>query len=220
MNQDDLSRLKTNLPQVPGILGKKEYFNSAVLIPLVMVDGGYHFLFQKRAAHIRQGGEACFPGGQHDPDKDLSCKETAIRETLEELGIERKAIKIEGVLDTLVSPMGATVDSFIATLSIRSLNELKIDRKEVEKVFMIPVSFFEKNEPEKYKVRLEIQSSYVDKNGEKINLLPVQELELPERYNRPWGGRKFRVLVYKTGREIIWGITAEIIYELIQMLKK
>lgn len=96
MNKDDLSRLKTNLPQAPGILGKKEYFNSAVLVPLVMIDGDYNFLFQKRAAHIRQGGEICFPGGRYDPEKDFSCKETAIRETMEELGVERNIIKIEG----------------------------------------------------------------------------------------------------------------------------
>lgn len=115
--------------------------------------------------------------------------------------------------------MGATVDSFVATLAIQSLDELNIDGEEVEKVFMIPVSFFEKNEPEKYKVRLEIQPSYIDKNGEKIKLFPAQELQLPERYNQPWGGRKYRVFVYKTEKGIIWGITAEIIYEFIQMLK-
>lgn len=63
MNKEDLILLTKNLPSVQGILGKEEYFNFAVLIPLISIDDGYNFLFEKRAANIRQAGEICFPGG-------------------------------------------------------------------------------------------------------------------------------------------------------------
>ena len=74
--------LKDKLPVVPGINGKEEYFNSAALVLLMLVNEEYHFVFEKRAANIRQAGEICFPGGKFDPDQDASFLDTAIRETV------------------------------------------------------------------------------------------------------------------------------------------
>jgi len=219
MNKTDLDNLKTKLPLVPGILGKEEYFNAAVLIPLVLISGEYHFLFEKRAANIRQGGEICFPGGEFDPVVDSSFKNTAIRETVEELGVKQEDINIHGILDILVGPMGVTVDSFIGTLSITNINDLNIDEKEVEKIFTIPVSFFMANDPELYHTRLEINPTDIDKNGEMINTLPVKELQLPERYSTKWRGRKHNVYVYRTTEGVIWGITAALINDVIIKLK-
>jgi 8-oxo-dGTP pyrophosphatase MutT (NUDIX family) len=219
MNKTDLENLKNKLPSVPSILGKEEYFNAAVLIPLVMINGEYHFLFEKRAANIRQGGEICFPGGEFDPAVDSSFKDTAIRETVEELGINQNDITIHGILDTLIAPMGVTVDSFIATIFITSLGDLKIDKKEVEKIFTIPVTFFLDNKPEIYHTRLEINPNDIDKDGALINTLPVKELQLPERYSTKWRGRKHNVYVYRTAEGVIWGITAALINDVIHKLK-
>jgi peroxisomal coenzyme A diphosphatase NUDT7 len=218
MVKADLKKLKKNLPKNPGILRKEEYFNSAVIIPLVNIENEYHFLFEKRAAEIRQGGEICFPGGEFDKD-DKSFKETAIREAMEELGIERNKINILGALDTFIGPMGVTVDSFIAELKIKNLSELKIDKKEVEKIFTIPVSFFQNNPPEIYHVRMEFHSSFIDQDGISVELFPVKKLNLPKRYHAPWGGIKHKVLVYKTENEIIWGITAALVHEAAMRIK-
>ncbi len=219
MNISDLERLKDKLPVHPGILRKNDYLNSAVLIPLVMIGGEYNFLFEKRAAHIRQGGEVCFPGGEIDPEVDSSFRDAAIRETVEELGIHKEKISAFGILDTLIGPMGVTVDSVIGILDIQDISSLNFDKNEVEKIFLIPVSFFAENEPEKYHVRLEINPTEVDKNGDKINTLPVKELQLPDRYSKTWRGRKHEILVYKTSEGIIWGLTAALIYEVVQKLK-
>jgi len=219
MRKDDFEMLKIKLPKYPGIQGKDTYFNSAVLIPFIMKDGEYHLLFQKRAEHIRQGGEVCFPGGEHDPAQDTSYLDTAIRETVEELGIAREKITIEGMLDTIVAPMGTTIDPFIGILDIQNLNELRIDKNEVERVFLLPVSYFEQTEPEEYYMRLEIHPFYIDEHGQKQILLPVEELGLPQRYANPWGGREYRVFVYKTPEEVIWGLTARMIHDIIQKLK-
>ena len=215
MNIDDLDSLKENLPTVPGIMGKDRLINSAVLIPFVDVDGEYHLLFQKRAKAIRQGGEVCFPGGLHDGNVDTDLRDTAIRETVEELGISKDRIQIIGIQDTLIAPMGVTVDSFIGVLDIDFPGDLSLNKSEVEDVFLLPLSFFEKNAPEKYSVRLEVKPSYVDRHNREKILLPADKLGLPERYKKPWGGRHHRVLVWNTAHGVIWGLTAELVYQLV-----
>lgn len=216
MNENDLSCFIDTLPSYPGIHGKERLFNSAVFMPFVLIDGEYHLLFEKRAQDISQGGEICFPGGRHDPETDKSCMETAVRETVEELGIGHDKITVKGVMDTLIAPMGASVDVIVGTIDIETLDEIKLQKAEVETIFTVPVSWFENNKPEKYTVRLEVKPSYVNEKGEEIQLLPVEELGLPERYRKPWGGRKYRVLVYKTDEGLIWGITAELVYEAVK----
>lgn len=219
MKKNDLDILKHNLPRIAGIYGKSDFFNSAVLIALVMMNDEYHFLFEKRANHIRQGGEICFPGGEHDPQRDRNYEETAIRETVEELGIAREKIHITGMLDTIIASVGATIDSFVGILDISSLDELAINRDEVEDVFVLPVSYFEYMEPEKYQIRSEVQPSYVDENNQEVVLLPSKELGLPKRYHKPWGRIQYNVLVYRTDHGIIWGITAALVHEIVQRLK-
>ena len=220
MNRQDLESLASLLPKHPNILDKGRFFNAAVLIPLVEHSGEYHFLFQKRAEHIRQGGEICFPGGEHEPEADSSCKETALRETEEELGLSRERIRVIGRLDTFVSPRGITVDSFPAVLDINGLEELELDSSEVERVFLLPVSWFEQNRPQVYRLRLEIKPSYQDESGQEVTLLPVRELGLPSRYLGPWTGLEHKVFIYNTPeREVIWGITAELIQGVLSALR-
>jgi peroxisomal coenzyme A diphosphatase NUDT7 len=206
------------LSNSPEILGKDKYFNSAVLVPLVVIEDKFHFLFEKRANHIRQGGEVSFPGGEFDTKKDQGLRHTAIRETIEELGLTSDKIEIIGKIGTLVAPMGVTVDAFVGFISIKSLNELAVDKNEVEKVFLVPVDHFLKQKPEEYTVKLEVHPSYTDENGKKIELLPVQKLGLPARYSKPWKNGFHRILVYNSTEEVIWGITAEIVFELCRMI--
>jgi peroxisomal coenzyme A diphosphatase NUDT7 len=215
MTRDDFVTFSNALPEFPGIQGREKYFNSAVLVPFLLIGEEYHLLFQKRASSISQGNEICFPGGKHDPSIDSCFKGTALRETLEEFGIESKNIAVVGQLDTIVAPMGVTVEPFIGLLDKEVLGGIRIDSREVEEFFTVPVSHFKSVGAEKYHVRLEIQPNFIDDDGEEITLLPSKELGLPDKYQRAWGGKKYRVLVYKTDRGVIWGITAEIIYELI-----
>jgi 8-oxo-dGTP pyrophosphatase MutT (NUDIX family) len=213
-----LENITLALSNSPEILGKDKYFNSAVLVPLVEIDEKFHFLFEKRADHIRQGGEVSFPGGEFDNKKDQGLRHTAIRETTEELGLASDKIEIIGKVGTLVAPMGVTVDAFVGLISIKSLDELVIDKNEVEKVFLVPMDHFLKQKPEEYTVKLEVHPSYTDENGKKIELLPVQKLGLPPRYSKPWKNGFHRILVYNSTEEVIWGITAEIIFELCRMI--
>jgi peroxisomal coenzyme A diphosphatase NUDT7 len=209
--------LKNKLPKTPNIIGRKFYINTAVIIPLVKINEKYHLLFQERSAHIRQGTEICFPGGKVDFEKDKSLEDTAVRETIEELGITKEKIEILGCFHTLTSHMGVIVNTFAAELYIDSIDELKIDANEVKRVFTLPISYFKNNQPKRYDIRIEAQPTYIDENGKKIISLPCKELGLPDRYLKPWGNNNHRVLVYQTGKGVIWGITAKILFEFLDL---
>ena len=202
------------------IIGKDLYLNSAVLIPIIVLDNSEFVLFEKRSSTVRQPGEISFPGGHFDSRYDKDFLSTAIRETSEELGIENTCIEIIGSIGTLVAPMGVIVETYLGILKINSLDELKIDHKEVERIFLIPLKYFINNKPEVYFTRLELHPYITKEDGEKEELLPVKELGLPEKYSLPWTRGKHRVLVYKTSEEVIWGITAELIFELSKRVKE
>ncbi len=213
MKNYKLEILKSNLPKVPGILDKKAFFNSAVLIPFVFIDDEYHLLFEKRAVNIKQGGEICFPGGKID-ETDKDAVDTALRETFEEVGLNKSKISIIGKLDTLFGPRGVLVEPIVAEIELVNLDELTIDNSEVEKVFLVPLSFFENNEPEHFKIQYEVNHKCFNSKGEE------DELILPNNYGNDTYYKSIRdVLVYKTNGEIIWGITAQLVFEVMEKLK-
>ena len=216
MKKSNLKKLVSNLPKYPNILGRDRFFNSAVLIPLIKIKGEYHLLFQKRAASIRQGGDICFPGGGFEIGIDKNFKDTALRETYEELGIEKKDIKILGQLDTYVAPIGAIIEPFVAKIKKKAYKNMNIDYNEVEKTLLIPISFFKDNEPIEYTLRHEVQPFKIDENGNKEIFFPVEELGLPDTYKKPWGNKRHKVWVYKYENEVIWGITSVLIRDVIE----
>lgn len=219
MDEFALEGLKRKLPLVAGINGKDECFNSAVLVLLMLVNGEFHFVFEKRAALIRQAGEICFPGGKFDPKNDASYQEAAIRETEEELGITAAKIRIIGPLDTVISSMGTTVDAFLGILDVESLEDLRINSAEVERIFTVPVSYFEKTEPETYQVTLEVHTSYINQSGEEVITFPAKDLGLPERYYKQWGNVRTNIFVYRVDDVIIWGLTARLLKDVVERIK-
>lgn len=216
MKKEKLKKLISNLPISPGVLGRKRFFNSAVLIPLVKIKGEYFLLFQKRAAHIRQGGDICFPGGKFEEGVDKTFEDTALRETYEELGIPKKDIKLVGQLDTYVAPIGTVIESFVGVIKKKVLKNMNIDKNEVESTLLIPISFFKKTDPIEYTLSHEIQPYRIDESGNKEVLFPVEELGLPDTYKEPWGNKRHKIWVYKYEGEVIWGITAVIINDLLE----
>ncbi len=215
MNKKEFKNFIKNLPLNAGVMARDRYFNSAVLIPLIKLDGEYFILFQKRAAHIRQGGDICFPGGRYEKEDD-SFMETALRETYEELGIKKKYIKVLGQLDTYVAPIGAVIEPYVALIKKKALKKMVIDTNEVEKTLLIPIRFFKENEPEVYNLKYEVHPYTINEDGEKEVHFPVEELGLPENYQKPWGHKQYKVWVYKYKDEIIWGLTAVIINDLLK----
>ncbi len=219
MRKAQILELKKKLLEGHDILGRDQYANSAVLVPLISIKGESHLLFEKRAPHIKQGNEVCFPGGHFDKNFDSGYLQTALRETREELGIDPESIEILGQLDTLVSPRGVIVESYLGYIKLIDVDELDLDKTEVDETFTVPLSWFIENPPEIYHNRVEIQSSHRDEQGKEQILLPVEKLGLPLHYKKNRSEWLARVIVYRREPYMIWGLTAAIVYNMINKLK-
>lgn len=204
----------SSLPEKVDFLGRSKYFESVVLVPFVVIDEKEYLLFQVRAAEIRQGKEVCFPGGMVDVS-DSSIEDTACRETIEELGITSEMIDIEGQFDSLVNPLGMIVRVVVGKLKINALEQLIINKAEVKEVFLVPVKWFKENSPEIYKLKLKLISKELDEEGDEHVYFPAEKLGVPEKYWNSWSGILHDIYVYKYQNRVIWGITAEIIKELL-----
>jgi 8-oxo-dGTP pyrophosphatase MutT (NUDIX family) len=81
---------------------------AAVLVPLYLDSGALHAVFTKRREDLRRhAGEISFPGGRQDtPDEDL--RETALRETEEEIGLAPADVDLLGALP----PVGTFVTGY------------------------------------------------------------------------------------------------------------
>lgn len=71
---------------------------AAVLVPLYVDGGALHAVFTRRHEDLRiHAGQISFPGGRRDPG-DPSLAHTALRESHEEIGLERSAVELLGAL--------------------------------------------------------------------------------------------------------------------------
>lgn len=203
LNKDFFARLKNRKLKINGYGELKKF---GVLVPLTCIDNEYHLIFQVRSDNIAQPGEISFPGGGREPD-DRTIIETAIRETQEELGLKREQIEVLAHLDTLITPYNMVIRPFIA--EILKYEKMKPNADEVKEVFTVPLSFFLENPPEEY---------YIDIKA-KIN----PEKEFPTHLVSPdynWRVGRDLVLFFHYEDRVIWGLTAKIIENLVQIIKE
>ncbi|PAV31586.1 coenzyme A pyrophosphatase [Virgibacillus profundi] len=202
----NLSNIITKLKdRKPSILGHEQFRKSAVLLPLIEKDDELHILFEVRSIKMRsQPGDICFPGGRIDKE-DLGPKHAAIRETTEELGINAAAIKDVIPLDFMASDLGRIIYPFVGRIT--DYEQIVPNESEVEEVFTVPLSFFLKTTPEKYKVNFKV----------------IPEADFPfdliiggENYN--WQTHHIEEIFYKYEGRVIWGLTAKILTHFIELL--
>jgi coenzyme A diphosphatase NUDT7 len=210
-----------SFPKIPSnhspIIGINHRKKCAVTIPLFLQDGEWFVLFQIRAKGISQEGEVSFPGGKFEEGIDSSLQDTALRETIEELGVRADQIEIKEKFGTLITANGIALSAYTAQLNIKTVSDCNFNRDEVESLFAVPLNWFKENKPESYHVRLEVHP-FTDEDGEKKFHLPAEELKLPNRYHNSWGNHQLPVYVYKREEAVIWGMTAEIIREFVEVL--
>ncbi len=218
MDRDLIDLLKEKLKRCPELNGKDSFIRSAVLVLLVRLNGTYHLVFQKRNPNIRQGDEISFPGGRISKRRDRNGVETALRETEEEMGIPREKISILGNLDFVIAPTGNLVEAVVGVADVDSLSRFRINSDEVSRIFSIPIVWFRNNPPERYFLQLQASPVITRSDGTREVLFPTQSLGLPPRYHGTWNGGRLPVFVYRWDGEIIWGITARIVYDLITRL--
>ena len=106
-----LAQRKKHAEQIPG------YVPAAVLLPLFQKCGEYYLVFTKRTETVNyHKGQISFPGGRPHPD-DRSLRDTALRETWEEIGLPTKDAEVLGELDDIPTyTTGFVISPFVAAI--------------------------------------------------------------------------------------------------------
>ncbi len=126
------------LPEGRQLAKSSGYKESAVLILLYPKSGNWWTVFMKRNQYNGpHSGQVSFPGGKKDIH-DKTLLQTAIRETLEETGINLEKSIIAGVLTPLQIPVsGFIVHPFVAVIDYAP--EFSPDKNEVDYLIEVPL---------------------------------------------------------------------------------
>lgn len=189
------------------ILSFDDYTLSSVLVPLVEIEGELNVVFQIRSSTLKtQPCEISFPGGKIDPT-DTSPLDTAIRETYEEFGLSKEKIDVACELDILVSPFGVIIHSFLGKIS--SINDIYINKDEVDSFFTVPLSFLVNYTPEQH------INSLIPNFDENF---PFDSI--PNGKNYKFRTAQYKTYFYRYKDKVIWGITAMILENFVSKLRQ
>ena len=200
----------------------------AVLVLLTEIDGQLCFVFEKRAAGIRQPGDICFPGGKVEPGESLA--ECVLRETEEEIGIRPSDIEVLGEFavqyeltsiamhsivgfvrgDVLTGGRALGVDQVAQAAEVAGgrttaqraasgLPGVKLNPSEVAECFTVPVRFFAETEPYLYDYDI----------VQEVGDFPYEEFGINSDYR--WRRGHKTIALYRYGDRVIWGLTAAIV---------
>lgn len=180
---------------------------ASVLLPLVLVEGNIHLLFEIRSDSLKtQPNEICFPGGRLEENEAPS--QSAIRETMEELGVDRKELRLIGAIDRISTPFNLFIYCYVGVLDIEDPMALPINKDEVKELFTVPLDFFLSEPPTVHHIgmRLEIPETF-----------PFDKIQNGKGYN--WRDGRYPVHFYEYGGHIIWGMTARMVHNFANILK-
>jgi len=165
------------------------YYPASVLILFVWEEEHWNILYTQRTDKVRaHKGQVSFPGGAWE-EKDLCLKDTALRETQEEVGIPSEEISILGSLPPSLTVTGYYIVPYIGILNWPQ--EIHLQEDEVECLFLIPVDWLADE------TRRE-EKEFTPPGSE----LPRRALFYPE-YNG----------------HTLWGITANLTVQILNLLK-
>lgn len=196
-----IGKFKNRIPNPIEI--KKEY---SVLIPLVKNNENWEIIYELRSQKITQPGEISFPGGRVENHETY--KQAAIRETIEELNIGETNIEIIGELDYLVSYENIRINCFLGIISGIDVDSINPNKDEVDHIFTVPLDFFLETEPDNYylSVRTVLNEEFP------YNLIPNGK-------DYSWRDGKRSVQFYHYKDYIIWGYTAKMTKQFIDIIK-
>jgi 8-oxo-dGTP pyrophosphatase MutT (NUDIX family) len=161
---------------------------AAVLVLIHPRSGEPNVIFTERTNHVEHHkGQMSFPGGACD-DVDDCCEETALRETQEEIGVEREHVRLIGCLDDMVTISNFRVTPCVGVLEFEGEYPYKINDHEVTRVVEVPLTF----------------------------LLEEGNMELEVREHQ---GREVLVPAFFYDGHRIWGATARMLHQLIELLR-
>ena len=113
--------------------------SAAVLIPLMPRCDGMTMLLTRRTEHVKDhAGQISFPGGRAETGDD-GPRDTALRETAEEIGVPPAQVTVIGYLDAYPVVTGYAIVPVVGLLD--GDPELRLDPIEVAEVFEVPLTF-------------------------------------------------------------------------------
>lgn len=201
-----LKKVNARLTQHKSLfIGEETAFRSAILIPLVLIEGEWHIVFEVRSFTMRkQPGDISFPGGRMD-ETDPSPLVAALRETHEELGINPKTVEIVGALSPYVASSSFVIYPFVGTIDFDSI---MLNKEEVEEVFTVPIQWLLDYEPYSHRVSVQPVPSPD---------FPFEKIMNGTQYK--WTERTIEEWFYDYQRYTIWGLTARILKHFIETIK-
>lgn len=172
IKENSLKSVKTFKSLCPQVKtdGKRQ---AAVLIPLCIVEDEVSLLYTLRTNNLkRNSGQVSFPGGMRETDEQL--QDTALRESCEELGINKTSIEFWGSGRFIVSK-DIAIMPFLGNIGVIEPGKLNINHEEVQYAFAVPLRHF--CEPANCKY------TYFKQQSNRLRVLPAYTND----YQRIWG---------------------------------
>ncbi|HYS10639.1 MAG TPA: CoA pyrophosphatase [Myxococcales bacterium] len=168
---------------------------AAVLVPLLPRPEGLHVLFTERSKELRaHAGQISFPGGRVDP-ADPDVRAAALREAHEEVGLDAEHVEILGMLDDCPT----FVTGFVITPVVGLIDPL---------AFTAAGRYPWNPSPAEIAALLELPlADFRDPRNLRI--------EMRERE-----GVQFELYWYTVQGQTVWGATARILNQLIQLAQE
>jgi coenzyme A diphosphatase NUDT7 len=177
------------------------YERNAVIVPLLVGQGGAQILLQLRASHLRRSpGEVGFPGGRVEPGE--TPWQAALREIEEELGVPAQEVELLGCLPAQERRRGELVLPFVCRLADPQRPQPRSE--EVAGLFRVPVDVLRRRGFREARIIEEYSLS----PDFPRHLLPGGD----------WSRRLTRPVYYQQhGQRLIWGLTAAILVDLLRL---
>jgi len=189
----DIQKVLTALLPVSSLRGQDEVRRdgqrvATVLIPLVQRGDDWHVILTQRPDTMpSHPGQIAFPGGKREFGE--STLNAALRETQEEIGIDRQFVTIIGRLPSFNLLSGYRVTPFVGLID--PIAQITPDPHEVADVFEVPLSFL--MDAANHKARevhfndkdhTMIDMPYTDKDGVYRNIWGMTAMTLYRLYQR------------------------------------
>ncbi|BEP29781.1 NUDIX hydrolase [Helicovermis profundi] len=185
----------------------KDYKEYSIVVPVVLLNNELHLLYEVRSENLRsQPGEICFPGGKIE--KNELKLDAGLRELYEEIGIAKEDVEIIGEIQKIITPFNIIINCYIGFVKDFSIDNLVLNKDEVKEVFLASLDELLKIKPKQYTLK-----SSFDLSDE----FPYELISNGKEYN--WRQGEYAVVFYDYKGRNIWGITARITKNLLEILK-